>query len=105
MLAIAAIHTVHSSGINWGQALATWVPIVLSLCAALFGVAKWVRRWQEVRSKRIEALVSGLIQSFASTLNVRFEQIEDHLKQQDTHLGEQDKRFNRIDRKLGDNTT
>lgn len=97
-----ATTTIHSTGINWGQALATWIPIVLSLAAATIATVRSVQKWQRTRALRAENLVTGLIQSFASTLNVRFEQIEDKIGEIDEHLKRQDqettKRFDRVDR-------
>jgi len=96
--------TVHSTGINWGQALATWVPIVLGMMGiigAIVGVARWVKKWQENRTIHVEATTERLLKGFAATLNVRFQEVNDHLDAQDRHLDKQDDRFERLDRTLG----
>lgn len=89
---------VHSKGVNWGQALATWIPIVIAVAGAAIASIRAMLKWNKARAARTEQLVKGLIQSFAETLHVRFEEIEDHLKRQDQ---ETQKRFDRVDRNTG----
>jgi hypothetical protein len=83
MLAYLAITTTHSTGINWGQALGTGIPIVLGIGGILAACAKFVNN-----------AVDRGIQSFAETLKVKFSDVEEHLDRQD-------RRFDRIDRSSG----
>lgn len=78
----ASITTTHTSGVNWPQALAIWVPIVVGL-VTIGGLA----------SRVITRIASDVVKDFASTLSVRLTDL-------DTHLASQDKRFDRLDRKL-----
>jgi hypothetical protein len=94
--------TAHSAGVNWPQALAVWIPIVLALAAATVTSIRSVMKWNKARTTRVESLVHGLINSFAATMNVRFEELEEHLKRQDS---ENAKRFNRVDRNTGTDST
>jgi hypothetical protein len=78
----ASIATTHTSGVNWPQALAIWVPIVIGLLT-IGGLATRV----------ITRIAGNVVKDFASTLNVRLSDL-------DVHLASQDKRFDRLDRKL-----
>lgn len=112
---ILLAHTVpiRSTGINWGQALATWIPIVLAVLTAAFAAIRWLLKWHREQQARTEKLVKDvatqIVEGFAITLNVRldkvetrFDNVENHLKRQDT---ETTKRFNRIDRNTGTDST
>lgn len=80
MLTLGVIHTVQTSGINWAQALAIWVPIVLGIFT-LGGIVY----------KGFQHIAEAAVEKFASTLNVKFKDIDDHLLRQDS-------RMDRIDR-------
>jgi hypothetical protein len=77
----------HSTGINWGQALATGITIVIGIGSILAACSKFVNN-----------AVSKGVESFAATLSVKFDEINNH-------LGRQDKRFDRIDRNTGGDST
>lgn len=61
---IAAVLT-HSTGVNWGQAAATWIPIV----GTLIGLVLMARRG-------LGGLVDSAIKIFAATLQVKFTEIQ-----------------------------
>lgn len=76
----------HSTGVNWGQALATWVPIVLAIAGVVGSFSRMMKRISE-----------RTVEVFAAGLQIKFKDIENH-------LSEQDKRFDRIDRDLGNDS-
>lgn len=80
MFSWLTITTTHSTGINWGQALGTGIPIILGIAGILAACSKFVKN----------AVQSGL-ETFAATLNVKFHDIEDEI---DHH----NRRLDRIDR-------
>lgn len=81
-----AVKQVTTTGINWPQALAIWLPIVLGI----FALGGLIYRG-------ISQIAQNTVDKFAQALNVKLTDIENHLK-------EQDKRFTRIDKKLNDST-
>jgi hypothetical protein len=93
-----AVTTIHSTGINWGQALATWIPIVITVIGALVALIRGIKKWNKNRDERVELIADRLIKGFASTLSVKFDKI-------DSHLEKQDERLDRIDRNTGTNST
>lgn len=109
---ILATITTHSAGINWGQALAIWVPIVggmLAIIVTIMTGIRGIKKWQEDREAKAnetekqrlvqsEQITERLLLGFANTLNVRFGEIDDHLSRQDN-------RFSRIDRALDIDST
>ena len=99
---LSAIHTVHSTGVNWGQALATWIPICLTVIGALAASIRYFSKRQKEKNTelttKIEQVAEGVMQSFANTLSQRFDKVENHLV-------EQDKRLSRIDRNTGTDST
>jgi|SRR5882724_3310506 len=100
-----AVIRAQTTGINWGQALAIWVPIVTGLfaiAATIIGVARTVLNWQEKQRKQAGEITMKIIDGFAATLNVRFDRIDRHLAKQDEETA---KRFSRVDRNTGTDST
>jgi hypothetical protein len=82
----AATVVTHSTGVNWGQAVATWLPIVLAIGGVVGGFSRMMKRISE-----------RTVEVFAAGLQIKFTDIQNH-------LSEQDKRFDRIDRDLGNDS-
>lgn len=92
-----AITTIHSTGINWGQAFATWVPIVLGMLTVGRLISKWLSKRRDEAQKYAREIADQTIRTFAEALNIKFTEIQ-------KHLGDQDKRFDRIDRTMDINS-
>lgn len=88
-----ALTTIHSTGVNWGQALATWVPVVLAVAGTVAAAFRAFRKMQDNRQARFEKLIATAIKTFGDAIGVK-------MTQQENHLNTQDKRFDRIDRAL-----
>lgn len=73
------IVTTHSAGVNWPQALAIWVPIVLGIVS----IGALIYRG-------VSIIAQTTVEKFASTLNVKLTEIDNHLKRQDERLNEID---------------
>jgi hypothetical protein len=93
-----ALTTIHSTGINWGQALATWIPIVIALVGCLGASIRGIRKWQDTRQARLEKTINGATEGFALTIAAQMQDIHRHLTQQD-------QRLDRIDRNTGTDST
>lgn len=91
---LAATIPIHSTGVNWGQAAATWIPIVLALVGAMVASIHAFRKWQDRRADRLEAAMVKVAQGFATAITTEMQGIHQHLSQQD-------KRFDRLDRAVG----
>lgn len=99
-LLIALVET-QSTGVNWAQALAIWVPIVgglVGIIVALIAGVKSFKKWREEREDKNLMTLKGIVDGFGLTLNVKFDRI-------DKHLQDQDKRLSRIDRNTGTDST
>lgn len=93
-----ALTVIHSTGINWGQALATWIPIVLTVIGSIVAGIRSYRKWRDTQQTRIEVMVDKSVDKFGLVIGGRLDRI-------DTHLGKQDERLGRIDRNTGTNST
>lgn len=95
------IKEVSTTGVNWEQALAIWVPIVTGMLVILGAIGAGVRsfkKWRERREEGFKNAITEVAGELVNTLAGRLDKIEDH-------LGEQDKRLNRIDRNTGTDST
>lgn len=88
---IAATVT-HSTGINWGQALATGVSIVLGILGILAYFNTSINKRREKTETRFAEMIERSIDKFGTTVGGRLDKVE-------THLGDQDGRLARIERK------
>lgn len=99
---LSAAIPIHSTGINWGQALATWLPIVFTLIAGLVATIRFWQRWNKQRQDKFEQIAANLVNGLAKTMADELKSIHQHLDQQDR---ETKKRFDRVDRNTGTDST
>jgi Mg2+ and Co2+ transporter CorA len=96
---------VHSAGINWEQALATWVPISIAVIGSVAAAVRSIRKWQGSRQKLFQGMIDGSLEVFAQTIAKEMRSVHQHLGQQDQTMANQDKRLDRIDRNTGTDST
>lgn len=96
---------IHSTGVNWGQAAATWIPIVLALVGSIVALFRSYRKWREKQQTRFEGMIDKAIDRFGKAVGTRLDKVDIHLGKQDDHLSKQDERLSRIDRNTKTDST
>jgi len=97
MVDFLGITTIHSTGVNWGQAIAIAGTIVASLVPVLGYLGKRWNKRRDDAQKSLENTIDGAIEKFGKIIRGELT----------TLGGRQDRtddRFERVDRKIGEST-